>query len=426
MTNGEPAAPRPGAGGGRTSRPARRPAAPAAASAAGWRSGRATRGPRRSGRRPAATGRRRSASRCRSCCPAGPATAPGTPRCAAATMPISPARPGPTSPRQHIRHSVGPPSGRVKLALVDVAVPLVQRTVPGRGRLVVGGHPLGVGPLQHVAQEGRPDARGPGTPAPSRGTGSSTAAPRGGARRSLLQLLEEAADGGARRAPSSAARTDFLLGGQQRGVRRQPHRGAVAVGGQVRLAVRQVGVDVDLEHRHDRPPAGARRPAAAIRSPGRRRSRRRRWRRPSCGRRMSPGGCRWSTSGEGHGRSPVLWVGGRTVPVGTGAGIGRHPYHPSIGRTRSCCTANSAAAAPGRDADLGVDVLGVVLGGAAGDDQPLGDLGVAAPGGDQPSTSTSRSLSPAGRCRRRPGACPASASTAARRRGRSGPPRSRR
>ena len=38
---------------------------------------------------------------------------------------------------------------------------------------------------------------------------------------------------------------------------------------------------------------------------------------------------------------------------------------------------------PGRDADLGVDVLGVVLGRAAGNEQPLGDLGVAAPGGDQ-------------------------------------------
>ena len=72
---------------------------------------------------------------------------------------------------------------------------------------------------------------------------------------------------------------------------------------------------------------------------------------------------------------------------------------------------------PAGHADLGVDVRHVVLGRAPGDDQALGDLGVAAPSATSPSTSTSRALSPAGSAGRAgwrgtTGAWPAAASTA--------------
>ena len=86
--------------------------------------------------------------------------------------------------------------------------------------------------------------------------------------------------------------------------------------------------------------------------------------------------------------------------------------------------ANRAAAARLDIADLGVDVLHVVLRRPPGDHQPLGDLGVAAPPATSRSTSTSRSDSPPGLAGRTGAArgrprrarrCTASASRASRR-----------
>ena len=234
--------------------------------------------------------------------------------------------------------------GEGELALGDVAVALVEGAVSGRGRLVVGGHVLAVGAVEHVAQEAPSRCRGLARRGASPGTGSSTAAASGGtarrsrpAGRSARRQVRRAASSAWPNDSSSSAREQLRAGWQ-------PHRGAVAVSGEVRLAEADVGCDVQLEHRLDELPATVLVGQQPPSSPGRRRTRRRRWRRR---RRVADVGAADAEVGgrcEGHGCAPVSGSFGSTMTDAAPAGASAELVYP-LRRTRPCCTANSAAAA---------------------------------------------------------------------------------
>ena len=201
---------------------------------------------------------------------------------------------------------------------------------------------LAVGALEHVAQERRADA----------------AALQGGDRRQELAVvqrlrrvvpleglsqLDEALDVRSDELLQRLAERLLLVDGQQLGARRQPHRGAVAVSGEVRLAETDVGCDVQLEHRLDESLATVLVGQQPPSSPGRRRTRRRRWRRRRPCRLTSVRRMPRSVADvRVIGCAPVSGTFGSTMTAA------RPPAHRQIyplRRTRPCCTANRAAAA---------------------------------------------------------------------------------